>query len=274
VYVERFHLPIRLGVRVKSVRREAHQYILDTNVGQFMAGHVVVAIGTFHAPKIPTFATELNRDVVQLHSSQYRNPEQITSGRVLVVGASSSGAQIALDLVKTHEVYLAGRDPGSSPRRFLGRDIYWWLYVTGMGNFSRDHWLGKRIARSIDNSSSLSGGRVAIPSQMILDAGIRWVPRVAGARHGLPLLENGPALDVDTIIWATGYKPDYRWVEPMLVNRFGYPVHKRGVIEGEPGLYVMGLVFQYRLNSHMVGGVGRDAEYLGKVIAERLKARA
>jgi putative flavoprotein involved in K+ transport len=127
------------------------------------------------------------------------------------------------------------------------------------------------MARAFDNGGGHGGGRVGMPAQMILDAGVRWVRRVAATRNGLPLLEDGQVLDVQTVIWATGYRPDYHWVEGMPVNREGYPVHTRGVVEGEPGLYVMGLVFQYRLNSHMVGGVGRDAEYLGKVIAERCR---
>jgi putative flavoprotein involved in K+ transport len=113
-----------------------------------------------------------------------------------------------------------------------------------------------------------------MPAQMIIDAGVHWVPRVAGAARGLPVLKDGRVLEVNTIIWATGYRPDYHWVEPMPVNVHGYPQHERGVVNGETGLYVMGLVFQYRLNSHMVGGVARDAEYLGQVIAERLKVRS
>jgi putative flavoprotein involved in K+ transport len=270
-YVPRFHLPVRLGVRVTRVYREGQQYFLETSAGQFSAQHVVIAIGTFHAPKIPAFAKEMDKGIVQLHSSQYHNPRQIGAGKVMVVGASSSGAQIAVDLAQTHEVYLAGRDPGSSPRRLLGRDSYWWLYATGLGHLSRDSWLGRKIARGFDNGGGHGGGRVGMPAQMILDAGVRWVPRVVGTRNGAPVLDDGQVLDIQTVVWATGYRPDYRWVEDMPLNRAGYPVHTRGVVEGEPGLYVMGLVFQYRVNSHMVGGVGRDAEYLGKVIAERLE---
>ena len=270
-YVTRFQLPVRLGVKVTRVHRQGQQYFLETNAGLFSASHVVIAIGTYHAPKIPAFAKDMEKGIVQLHSSQYRNPQQIKAGKVMAVGASSSGAQIAMDLAQPHEVYLAGRDPGNSPRRLLGRDIYWWLYTTGLGNLSRDSWLGRKMARSFDTGGGHGGGRVAMPAQMILDAGVRWVPRIVGTQNGLPLLEDGQVLDVQTVIWATGFRPDYRWVEEMPVNREGYPVHTRGVVEGEPGLYVMGLVFQYRLNSHMVGGVGRDAEYLGKVIAERLQ---
>jgi putative flavoprotein involved in K+ transport len=270
-YVTRFHLPVRLGVKVTRVYREEQQYLLETNAGLFSASHVVIAIGTYHAPKIPAFAKDLDASIVQLHSSQYHNPQQIEAGKVMVVGASSSGGQIAVDLAQTHEVYLAGRDPGNSPRRFLGMDIYWWLYTTGLGHLRRDSWLGRRVARTIDDGSGHGGGRVALSAQTILDAGVRWVSRVVGTRNGLPLLDDGQVLDVQAIVWATGYRPDYRWVEDMPLNRAGYPVHTRGVVEGEPGLYVMGLVFQYRMNSHMVGGVGRDAEYLGKVIAERLQ---
>lgn len=269
-YVTRFQLLVRLGVKVTRVYRERQQYFLETSAGLFSAEHVVIAIGTYHAPKIPNFAKDLNANIAQLHSSQYRNPQQITAGEVMVVGAGSSGGQIAVDLAQTHEVYLAGRDPGNSPRRFLGLDIYWWLYATGLGHLRRDSWLGRKMARSLD-SSSHGGGRVALSAQTILDAGVKWVSRIAGARNGLPVLDGGQALDVQTIIWATGYRPDYHWIEGMPVNRAGYPIHTRGVVEGEPGLYVIGLVFQYRMNSHMVGGVGRDAEYLGKIIAERLQ---
>lgn len=105
---------------------------------------------------------------------------------------------------------------------------------------------------------------------MILDAGVRWVPRVVGTQNNLPRLEGGQILDVHTVIWATGYRPDDRWIEDIPLNRYGYPMHTRGMVPGEPGLYVMGLVFQYRMNSHMVGGVGQDAKYLGEVITKRL----
>jgi putative flavoprotein involved in K+ transport len=270
-YVARFQLPVRLGMKVFRVRRQGQLYLLKTNMGLFSAAHVVIAIGTFHAPKIPAFAKDMDTGIVQMHSSQYQNPQQINAGKVVVVGASSSGAQIAMDLTHTHEVYLAGRDPGNSPRRFLGKDSYWWLYATGLGHLSRDSWLGRRIARGYDTGESHGGGRVGIPAQMILDAGVEWVPRVVGIQNGWPLLEGGQTLDVRTIIWATGYRPDYRWIEDMPVNHYGYPIHTRGVVEGEPGLYVMGLVFRYRMNSHMVGGVDQDAKYLGGVIADRLQ---
>jgi putative flavoprotein involved in K+ transport len=269
-YAARFHLPVRLGIKVTRVYREGPQYFLETSAGRFTAQQVVIAIGTYHAPKLPAFAKDLDASIVQLHSSQYRNPQQIQIGKVLVVGAGSSGGQIAVDLAQTHDVYLAGRDPGNAPRRFLGLDIYWWLYATGLGHLRRNSWLGRKMARSLDRGGSHGGGRVALSTRTILEAGVKWVPRVAGARNGLPVFDNGQVLDIQTIIWATGYRPDYHWIEGMPVNRAGYPVHTRGVVEGEPGLYVMGLVFQYRMNSHMVGGVGRDAEYLGKVIAERL----
>jgi putative flavoprotein involved in K+ transport len=272
-YVTRFQLPVRLSVMVTRVHRQGKLYLLETNSGLFSASHVVVAIGTFHAPNIPAFAKDMNPRIVQLHSNQYHNPQQINAGKVVVVGASSSGAQIALDLTQTHEVYLAGRDPGNSPRRFLGKDSYWWLYATGLGQLSRDSWLGSRIACGYDTGDSHSGGRVGIPAQAIRDAGVKWIPRVVGIQNGLPLLEGGQTLDVRTIIWATGYRPDYHWIEDMPVNHYGYPIHTRGVVKGEPGLYVMGLVFQYRMNSHMVGGVDQDAKYLVEVITERLQMR-
>jgi putative flavoprotein involved in K+ transport len=133
-YVTRFQLPVRLGVKVTRVYREGQQYFLETKAGLFSALHVVIAIGTFHAPKIPAFAKDMDTGIVQLHSSQYHNPQQIGAGKVMVVGASSSGAQIAVDLAQTHEVYLAGRDPGSSPRRLLPTPTGG--YTTGLGRLS------------------------------------------------------------------------------------------------------------------------------------------
>lgn len=110
---------------------------------------------------------------------------------------------------------------------------------------------------------------MGIPHRMLTDAGIVCVGRVTGERGGLPVCE-AKVLDPGVIIWCTGFEPDYRWIDLPIFANDGYPRHRRGVVAEAPGLFFLGLRFQYRISSSLIGGVGDDAAY----IAEKVVARA
>jgi putative flavoprotein involved in K+ transport len=182
---------------------------------------------------------------------------------VLVVGAGSSGAEIALELAKKHRVWLSGPDPGQEPP--LPASIIWFIasrvfnVANPIGRKLRDHFLYP--------PRGIPRGRVT--RKDLQKAGIEWVARTTGAKDGLPELEDGRVLEVSNVVWCTGYVTDYSWVDLTVFDDHGYPIHDRGIVRSQPGLYFMGLPFQRAITSALIGGVGKDAEY----IAEHIRGR-
>lgn len=134
-YAERFELPVRSGVRVDRVTREGDRFVVRAGGLRFEADNVVVAMATYQEPRIPAFADELDPSIVQLHSADYRNPSQVRDGDVLLVGAGNSGSEIAMELSRTHRVWMSGRDTGHIPFRiegFLGRKLLAPLVLRGL----------------------------------------------------------------------------------------------------------------------------------------------
>jgi len=264
-YAARFQLPVRLNALVDTLSREDDRYILNLGDQQLEAEHVVVATGAFQHPKVPAFTGLLAPTIAQLHSSEYINPFQLKEGCVLVVGAGNSGAEIALEVANGRRTWLAGRNTGHLPKTYppIIRDLYWWLIHTALNT---DNKIGRRF-------EALTGKKgaplVGISEKKIERAGVECVPRMVGVRDRRPLLEDGRVLDVANVIWCTGFVPDFRWIDLPVFGRDEYPAHSRGVVEGEPGLYFLGLPFQYTLTSSLIGGVGRDASYIAEQIAAR-----
>lgn len=264
-YAQIHDLPVRNDVRVSRMYREDGVYRIETNGTTFEADSVIVATGPLHTPRIPKVSAQLSKDVVQLHSSQYRNPAQLPEGAALVVGAANSGAQIAMELAKTRPVHLAGRSVGSLPRKILGRDLFDWLYATVMKP-GADSLIGRRMRRNILGSTD---ALIGMSEKDIMAAGVKRIGRIESVCQGSPALENGQALDVRSIVWATGFRPDFRWIDLPILDERGIPIHERGVVTGQAGLFFVGLRFQYRLNSSLVGGVGADAEFVAKAVMAR-----
>lgn len=270
-YAERFDLPIRLNTTVNTLCRNDDRYVLDTDSQPVEADRVVVATGPYHHPNIPEFAESLDPAITQLHSSSYRNSDQFPHGDVLVVGTGNSGGEIVVEIAATgRRTYLSGRDVGDIPLPltiFGNRAVNWifsWLTGTVL---TTDTWAGRTLKERFQGGGD---PRIRVSATDIRGAGVEWEPRVEGVTDGTPRLDDGRVLDVDGIVWATGFRPDYSWIElpGLTLDEDGYPVHNRGVVEGEPGLYFVGLPFQYTPVSALVRGVGRDARY----IAERLLA--
>jgi putative flavoprotein involved in K+ transport len=269
-YAREFALPIETGVRVDRLSRAGGWFEAECGKEVLAARNVVVATGAYHHPRVPPFAGHLSETICQIHSSDYRNRSQLREGGVLVVGAGNSGAEIAMELAGHHRTWLSGPDTGqeptragSIPDRFLVPII--WLVATRLTVRTR---LGRRLRdHFLDPPRGLPLARVR--RQDITASGIERVARTTGVRAGYPLLEDGRVLEVSNVIWCTGFTPDFGWIDLSLPTRHGYPIQDRGIVASVPGLYFMGLLFQYSLSSVLVGGVGRDAKHIVDHLASR-----
>jgi putative flavoprotein involved in K+ transport len=273
-YAARFELPLRTGIRVDRLSRNGTAFVVDAGNRRFEADNVIVAMGSDQVPRIPAFADQLDPGIVQLHAGEYRNPAQLQEGCVLVVGAGNSGGEIAIEVVKQHPTWLAGKESGHVPFRIEGapaRFIFLPLLFRVVGHrvLTVRTPIGRRMRpRLLSHGAPL----VRVKPKDIVAAGIKRVPRVIGAQGGLPLLEDGRVLEAANIIWCTGYRPDFSWIDlPVFGDEDEpiEPIHSRGIVPDEPGLYFVGLFFLYAMSSGFLPGVGRDAERVVKHIAAR-----
>jgi putative flavoprotein involved in K+ transport len=262
-YAQRFDLPVRPSSRVHSLRWNGERYVVRAGASVLEAENVVVATGPFQRPRVPAEAAQLSPELHQIHSSQYASPFGLPDGPALVVGAGNSGAQIAMELARFRPVWLAGRETGRIPRTLLGRDIYDWLWPV-MTRLTLDTRLGRRLRERTRRGDPLVG----IPERALAEAGVVRVGRVTGGRGGMPLCE-GRVVEPRVVVWCTGFTPDYSWIELPVLDERGAPRHRRGVVADAPGLYFVGLRFQHRLTSALIGGVGADAEFIAEQVARR-----
>jgi putative flavoprotein involved in K+ transport len=269
-YADRFGLPVRSGVSVDRLSRDGDRYLLDCADGRRIhADRVVVASGAHRTPKVPSFSADLDPRIVQLHSSEYRNPDQLNDGRVLVAGAGNSGAEISFELSPSHNVALSGKESGQIPVRHGSLRF---RFVVRVIRFLGYHVLtlrtpiGRRVA---PNFAAHATPLIRVKSKELAKQGVERVAKVAGVRDGMPLLEDGRVVDVTNIVWCTGFRHDFSWIDLPVLDEGGRPVHERGVATTSPGLYFAGLVFQFAASSDVLPGIGRDAGYVGKHLAAR-----
>lgn len=258
-YAQRFDLPVRLDSPVSSLRREGGRYCIDTPSVRYEARNVVVATGAFTVPRIPAVAQELSPAITQLHSSAYRNPLALPPGSVLVVGAGNAGARIALEVSRERPVFLAGATPHQLRRTLLGRDVHRWLWPI-VRRLSVDTRAGRLLRRSLVNDPLVGITEQDFARERIVRCG-----RVTGSAYGFPVADDA-ALPVRTIIWATGFSSDYRWIRAPITVEDGVPRTRRGVVVESPGLYFIGLRFMHTMASAFMGGVGEDAAHLAAQI--------
>jgi len=218
----------------------------------------------------------VREDIVQLHSTDYRTPSQLREGPVLIVGAGNSGAEIAMELAGAgHSVVLAGRDAGHVPVNmysFFGRHVTQPILMRFVFHrlMTEDTPMGRR-AKAADGPHTTP--LIRTKPKDLAKAGVRRLSaKVGGVRDGLPVTAEGETLDVANVIWCTGYKPGFSWVDLPVFDRRGEPVQKRGVVTGQPGFYFVGLQFLYAMSSAMIHGLARDAQYVAREIADRRKA--
>jgi putative flavoprotein involved in K+ transport len=267
-YAERFELPVRGGVRVERLTKNGDRFVVEAGGRRFEGDSVVLATGYYGVPSVPAFAAELDPRIVQMHSSEYRDPSQLAPGEVLIVGAGNSGADIAIEVAKTHRTWLSGRDKGQVPIRIESRIA---RFVMPVLWFLASHVLTVKtpIGRKVRPNVLAHGApRVRVKTSDLDGAGVIRVPKVTGVRDGLPVLADGRVLDVANVIWATGFRQDYGWVDVPVFDGTDAPVHERGVAS-VPGLYFLGLDFLYSATSENVGGVGRDAKHIARHIGTR-----
>jgi putative flavoprotein involved in K+ transport len=269
-YARRFDVPVRSGVRVNRLSRSDAGFGLETSDGELRAERVVIATGGYQTAVVPNFGTELAPTIRQLHSEAYRNAEQL-DGTVLVVGAGNSGAEIALEAAKSgHKTWLSGRHPGEIPFRIESRQARLLIPIV-MFVFRRiltiDTPLGRKMrAASIHHGKPL----VRTKARDLEVAGVQRLDRIAGIRDGLPVTVNGDVLKPQTVVWCTGYRSDYSWIDLPVTDDHGQLIADRGV-SPEAGLYSLGLEFQYAVASATIQGLDQDARYLMRAMAKQPK---
>ena len=276
-YAGRFGFPVESGTTVEHVRQtEDGSFEVAVGSRRIRADQVIVATGAFRQPRVPDLAPSLDPAIRQLHSSEYRNPSQLKEGPALVVGLSHSGADIAVELAKTRPTYLSGTSAGQFPINVTDtkRSLLGWLVVRFLATrvFTLGTPIGRRMAPHIRQGGA---PLLRVRSGDLRDAGvIRYDARTTDVAEGKPMLADGQVLDVANVIWATGFRPDYGLVDvPGFVGEDGWPVGARGVSSAAPGLYFLGVPFQWAFGSMNVFGAGRDARFVVDRIAERVTAR-
>jgi putative flavoprotein involved in K+ transport len=260
-YAEAFELPVELNSAVKELDRgDDGRFRLELDELTITADQVVVATGPFQNPYVPKLAEGLARDVFQTHAVGYRRADEVPSGTVLVVGGGNTGFQIAKELSATHKVVLSvGSRQTPLPQRLLGRDLFWWLTKTRV----LDKTIESRLGRKLSTRETLIGSS---PRELKKRYGVELRPRVVDADGHAVRFEDGSGLQIGAVIWATGYRPDYSWIKPPIFDE-GRPRHRRGVTDA-PGLYFLGLAWQYTRGSGLIGWVKDDAEFIARRIAE------
>jgi putative flavoprotein involved in K+ transport len=272
-YATRWHLPVRTGVRADAIRPTedgSTGFLVTAGDEDFETEQVVVATGGFTTPSVPEFAADLDPAIRQLHSTEYRNPGQFREGGVLIVGAGNSGAEIALDAAREHSTWLSGRDPGSAPIRPespVARVFLPVLWFVVNHVLTVDTPLGRRVRPFV---RAHGGPVVRVKHADLAAAGVQRVAaRTVGARDGQPLLEDGKVLDVTNVVWCTGFRHEFGLLPASVIGADGWPMEDHGVVTVAPGLYFVGLPFQRSFASMLIGGVGRDAAFIARKIAER-----
>jgi putative flavoprotein involved in K+ transport len=275
-YASHFELPVRSGTRVQTITQNDDGFVVSAGDQTYEAHNVVVATGVMEKPYVPGFANELDPRITQLHSSDYRNLAQLQKGRVLVVGASHSGADIAYEAAAQHETILAGPDTGQIPASVetrRGRMGFRALVFAGSRILTMDTPLGRKMRPHIRHGGA---PLLRYRKKDLLTAGVeRVLARVAGVKDGMPVLDDGRVLDVQNVIWCTGFERDFSWIDlPFELGDDGYPVQYRGVVASAPGLYFVGLLFLHSFTSMLIRGTGKDAERVAQhIIRERANGR-
>lgn len=252
-------------------------FVVSAGATAYRARSVIVASGAFRQPRIPSFAEQLDRRIVQMHGHDYRRPEQLPHGPVLVVGLGHSGSDIAYELARSgRRTHLSGRAHGQLPFPIESRRG---RLVTPLIAAAEKHVLtnrtpiGRRLRRQIRSGD---GGLPLIRHRLpdLLAAGVEHHPaRTVGVQGGSPQLEDGTRLEVAAVVWCTGYRPDYAWIHLGVTGDDGWPIADGG-ISPVPGLYFLGIPFQVNAASMLVHGAGDDARRVGRHLVRYLAGAA
>ncbi|MBO0701558.1 MAG: NAD(P)-binding domain-containing protein [Candidatus Dormibacteraeota bacterium] len=275
-YAERFELPIRSGVRVERLSRNGRGFLVEAARSTLEADNVVVAMANHQEPWTPDFAMDLRPEILQLHARDYHNQSQLREGSVLVVGLGNSGADIAMDVVSGRPTVVAGKETGHVPIRiegFFGRQV-----VTRMIRFAMHHVLTLKTPigrKALPRMAHRAAPLIRVRPQDLVDAGVVRVPRISGVKDGLPTTADGQTLDVANVIWCTGFRPGFTWIDLPVLGDRQEPLHQAGMVPEVPGLYFVGLHFLYAMSSATISGVGRDAQRIvNHIVAAQPRRRS
>jgi putative flavoprotein involved in K+ transport len=272
-YARHFDLPVRSGVRVNRLSRSGSTLRLETSAGELLTNRVVIATGGYQVPIVPDYAADLAPEMRQLHSSAYCDSDQLY-GTVLVVGAGNSGAEIALEAARSgHPTWLAGRHPGQVPFRIetrLGKVLVPLVMFMFRRVLTLDTPMGRKMRTKV-----LGHGKPLVRTKLrdLEAADVRRVGRIAGVRDGLPVTADGEVIEPQTIVWCTGFRSDYSWIDLQVTDENGNPITERGV-SPQAGLYFLGVDFQYAAASGFIQGLDQDARYLLRAMAKQRSAHS
>jgi putative flavoprotein involved in K+ transport len=257
-YAYRFKLPVKLKIVVQEIHKtESGGFRITTDKEGFTAKNVVIATGAFQKPHFPEFRNTLSDDVLQLHSSQYKNFKQLRDGPVLVVGGGNSGSQIAVELSKDRKTYLSvSHKIKFVPQDIMNRSIFSWLDKLGIYRANVNSKMGQFLKKQPD---PIFGFEL---KSLIRDGKVIVKPRTISIHNDHFVFEDNSEVHVNNVIWSTGFRSDYTWIDIAEVfDENNQPLHQRGITSVK-GLYFLGLPWQSSRGSALLQGVGADAEYL------------
>lgn len=267
-YAAHVGLDVRTSTRVQRLSRIDEDFLIQTDGHTWRASNVIVAMNTNGRPRVPAMSRDLDPDIHQLHSEEFTSADDLPAGPVLVVGLGNSGADIAVEVVRTHDTWVAGQPIGAIPWRIESRRHRYLLSrimrFVGHRVLNRRNPLGRKALAKIS-----SAPLIRIKPKDLVAAGTHRVGRITGVSDGKPVTEDGQVLDVASVIWCTGYRPAFAWIDLPILGEGGEPLHEHGVVPSVPGLYFLGLEFQTSITSGTITGLGRD----GKRIVKHLDRR-
>jgi putative flavoprotein involved in K+ transport len=276
LYAVTHDLPVRMQTPVERLSGRADGGFTATlGADEITCDNVVVATGTFgRTAQVPALADEIDPGIRQLHSGEYQRPDELPDGPVLVVGASHSGLDIAYDVAATHPTTLVGPERGNVP---LEWGSWGFRRTFPLIEFMFNHVLTRRtpMGRKVMAKIRHHGApQLRVKRQHLGERGVEWITEhITGVDGGRPCLSDGRSFDVASIVWATGFRQLYDWIDLPLPMEDGWPTEYRGVVDDLPGLFFCGLAFQYCFASGEVDGVSRDAAYVARKIAARTPAK-
>lgn len=269
-YAQKFDLPVRNGIKVERLTKRHGRFVVEAGDHHFESENVVVAMANYQEPYTPPFARDLDPGIVQLHSHGYRNPSQLQPGPVLIVGLGNSGGDIAIEVAKTHPTLVSGKESGRIPWRidtFFARNVMMRLLrLVGHYILSIRTPMGRKARPKLLHAAA---PLIRVKPKDLEMAGIERVGRTVGVRDGLPLTADGRKLAVRNVIWCTGYRHEFPWIDLPIFDEEGDPQHKAGVVADVPGLYFVGLHFLYAMSSASLIGVSRDARRIAEAVVQR-----
>lgn len=243
---------------IKLLQEDDQKFLVFTQNQKYTAKHIVVATGAFYHPFVPKIHD--SSIPFMIHASDYKNPSQIPEGEVLIVGAGNTGIQIAAELTRTHSVLLAKSKPIKRlPQSIAGRSLFWWFEFLRLSKANPDSMLEKFLQKR----DPIIGNDYEIVKKHVEILG-----RVKSVNDGKAYFQGSSPKKVSSIIWATGYRNDYSWIDiDGVTNEYGNPIHRYG-ITNKKGLYFIGLSWQSKRSSALIYGVSDDANRIAKKIVQ------